>query len=421
MPLRLPLHHILDNPLLRTRPMTKTPELSRRDFLTATAVGFVACARSSQTLSRAQESQPDDALLYIGTYTEGTRSEGIYLIRMDRRSGKLRRVGSVDAGANPSFLTIHPNSRVLYAVNEVDTHNGKPTGAVSAFAIASNTGALTRLNEQRSEGGAPCFVSVDRSGRVVLVANYNGGSVALLPIQSDGALAPATKVVQHTGAGPNTERQAAAHAHCILADPSNRFALAADLGADRVFVYRLDLDDKSVRHVEGGDAVMRPGAGPRHIAYHPTLPLVFVANELDSTVATLRFDAERGALSLVDSHSTIPSGWSGTNYPADIHVAPSGRALYVSNRGHSSIAVFSVAESTGALTLDQVISTEGDWPRNFTLDPTGRWLLVANQRSDSVIVFARDPKTGRLTPTRERIALPSPVCLRFHGEWGHVN
>ena len=391
----------------------KTPLSSRRDFLAAAAVGLVACARGSHSLEARGESQPDNGLLYVGTYTEGTKSEGVYILRMDGRSGKLRRVGSVDTGANPSFLAIHPNGRVLYAVNEVDTHDGKPTGAVSAFAIASDTGALTRLNEQQSEGGSPCFVSVDRSGRVVLVANYNGGSVALLPIRADGALAPA-KVVQHKGAGPNTERQASAHAHCILADPSNRFALAADLGADRVFLYRLDLDDKSLRHIEGGDAVMRPGAGPRHIAYHPTLPLVFVANELDSTVATLRFDAERGALSLVDSHSTIPSGSSGTNYPADIHVAPSGRTLYLSNRGHNSIAVFSVAQSTGTLTLDQVVSTEGDWPRNFTLDPTGRWLLVANQRSDSVIVFARDQETGQLTPTRERIALPSPVCLRFH-------
>jgi 6-phosphogluconolactonase len=392
----------------------KPPELSRRDFLGTAAVGLVACARSSQSLVRGEESQQDDALLYVGTYTEGGRSDGIYLLRLDRRSGKLRRAGSVNAGANPSFLAIHPNGRVLYAVNEVETHNGRSTGAVSAFAIASDTGALTRLNEQPSEGGAPCFVSVDRSGRVVLVANYAGGSVALLPIQADGALAPATKVVQHTGSGPNAERQGSAHAHCIRADPSNRFALAADLGADRVFVYRLDLDGKSLRHVESGDAVMRSGAGPRHIAFHPTLPLVFVANELDSTVATLRFDAERGALSSLDIRSTIPPGWTGTNYPADIHVASSGRTLYVSNRGHNSIAVFSVAESTGALTLDQVVSTEGDWPRNFSLDPTGRWLLVANQRSDSVVVFARDQESGRLTPTPQRIALPSPVCLRFH-------
>src|SRR2546421_7842993 len=382
--------------------MTSARDLSRRDFLAASAIGLIG-------LARAAERPADSDLLYVGTYTESTRSEGIYLVRMDRRSGALRRVGSVAAGPNPSFLAIHPNRRVLYAVNELEK------GAVSSFAIAGDTGALTRLNEQPSEGGAPCFVSVDRSGRVALVANYAGGSIALLSIQPNGALDPAAQVVQHAGTGPNAERQAAPHAHCILADPSNRFVLAADLGADHVFVYRLDLDGTSLRHVEGGDAVMRPGAGPRHLAFHPTLPLVFVANELDSTVATLRFDAGRGTLSPLDARSTIPAGWTGTNYPADIHVASSGRTVYVSNRGHNSIAVFSVAESTGggALVLDQTISTEGDWPRNFSLDPTERWLLVANQRSDSVVVFGRDPGTGRLSATRQRIAIPSPVCLRF--------
>src|SRR5213592_3737489 len=347
------------------------------------------------------EARTDPDLLYVGTYTES-----IYLVRMDRRSGELLQVGAVKAGANPSFLSMYPNGRVLYAVNELE-----PTGAVSAFAIERATGALTRLNEQPSGGGAPCYVSVDRSGRAALVANYAGGSVALLPIEANGALAPAASVVHHTGKGPNAERQEAPHAHCILPDPSNRFALAADLGADRVFVYRLDLDGKSLRHIKEGDAGLRPGAGPRHIAFHPTLPLVFVANELDSTVATLRFDAARGALSLQGTLSTLPAGWTGTNYPADIHVEANGRTLYVSNRGHNSIAVFSVAETTGALALEQVVSTEGDWRRNFSLDPTGRWLLVANQRSGSVVVFARDQKTGRLTSTRQRIALPSPVCL----------
>jgi 6-phosphogluconolactonase len=348
------------------------------------------------------EAPTDPDLLYVGTYTES-----VYLVRMDRRSGELLRVGSVNAGANPSFLAIHPQGRVLYAVNELEH------GALRAFAIERATGTLTRLNEQPSRGAAPCFVSVDRTGRVALVANYDGCSVTLLPIDPDGALAPAAQVVQHAGKGPNAERQEAPHAHCILPDPSNRFALAADLGADRVFVYRLDVDGKSLRHVEGGDAVMQPGAGPRHIAFHPTLPLVFVANELDSTVVTLRFDANRGALAALDRRSTLPTDWTGTNYPADIHVGSGGRTLYVSNRGHNSIAVFSVAESTGALALDQVVPTDGDWPRNFSLDPSGRWLLVANQRSDSVVVFACDPENGRLTPTRQRIAIPSPVCLRF--------
>jgi 6-phosphogluconolactonase len=292
---------------------------------------------------------------------------------------------------------------VLYAVNELDN------GAVSAFTIDAATGALTRLNAQPSEGGAPCYVSVDRTGRAALIANYAGGNVALLPIEANGALAPA-HVVQHTGTGPNAERQEAPHAHCILPDPSNRFALAADLGADRVFVYSLDLAGKALGRV--GDAVMRPGAGPRHLTFHPSLPLVFVANELDSTVATLRFDSARGTLSPQSTSSTLPAGWTGTNYPADIHVAANGRTLYVSNRGHNSIAVFSIA-TDGALALEQVISTAGDWPRNFSLDPSGRWLLVANQRSDSVIVFARAADTGRLTLTQQRISVPTPVCLRF--------
>src|SRR5437667_1314038 len=408
--------------------MINPREPSRRDFIAASAIGLIGLARGSDNSTLRDDVRKDDDLIYVGTYTEGTRSEGIYLVRVDRRSGKLQRVGSVDAGANPSFLAIHPNGRVLYAVNELEKYQGRPTGAVSAFAIAGDTGACTRRNGQPSGGGAPCYVSVDRSGRVVLVANYVGGSIAVLPVQANGSLTRATDVVHHTGKGPNAERQEAPHAHCILPHPSNRFALAADLGVDRVYVYRLDLDGKgrvegsgkreagsgkSLRHVEGGDAVMRPGAGPRHIAFHPTLPLVFVANELDSTVATLRFDAERGALSPLDTHSTVPAGWTGTNYPADIHVASTGRTLYVSNRGHNSIAVFSLAESTGALALAQVVSTEGDWPRNFSLDPTGRWLLVANQRSDSVVVFGCDPDNGRLTPTRQRIAIPSPVCLQF--------
>ena len=381
-------------------------EPTRREFLALSAAGLVE-------LAWRKKPQPDREMLYVGTYTESGRTDGVYLVHMDRRSGAMRQVNAMNVGANPSFLAIHPNGRVLYAVNELEKYNEKPSGAVSAFAIAGETGALTRLNEQPSEGGAPCYVSVDRSGRVALVANYAGGNISLLPIQADGSLAPPSQTIQHTGAGPNTARQAAPHAHCIIPDPSNRFVLVADLGVDRVFVYRLDLDGKSLRHIEGGDAIMRPGAGPRHIAFHPTLPMVFVANELDSTVSTLRFDAERGALSSVATHSTVPAGWTGTNYPADIHFAPNGRTLYVSNRGHNSIAVFSVAKARGVLALEQVIPTDGDWPRNFSLDPTGRWLLVANQRSGSVVVFARDQENGRLTPTQQRIAIPSPVCLRF--------
>src|SRR6266851_1876364 len=238
--------------------MTKSRELSRREFLAASAIGVVGLSAE----------KPEHDLLYVGTYTEEKRTDGIYLVRMDRRSGRLRQVGAVNAGANPSFLAIHPNGRSLYAVNELEKYNGKASGAVSAFAIASD-GALTRRNEQASEGGAPCYVSVDRSGRLVLVANYVGGNVAVLPIQNDGSLAPVAHVDQHNGKGPNAERQEAPHAHCIVPDALNRFALAADLGVDRVFVYRVDVEKKTLHHQESGDAVMKPGAGPRHIAFHP--------------------------------------------------------------------------------------------------------------------------------------------------------
>ena len=215
--------------------MTNARSQSRRDFLSASALGLVGLACGAKNLASREELQLDDELLYVGTYTDDGKSQGIYLVRMDRRSGQLRLVGFVNAGPNPSFLAIHPNGRALYAVNEGEK------GAVTAFSIADD-GALTRLGSQPSQDAGPCYVSVDRSGRVVLVANYDGGSVAMLPVQTNGALAATTSLIKHTGSGPNAERQKEPHAHCIIADPSNRFALSADLGADRVFVYRLDLD-----------------------------------------------------------------------------------------------------------------------------------------------------------------------------------
>lgn len=347
----------------------------------------------------------DTPLIYVGTYTEGHATEGIYLVRMDPRTGALRRVGSVNAGENPSFLALHPNGRMLYAVNE--TANGMVTG----FAIGPGTGALTRVSAKPSGGDAPCYVSVHPSGRAVLVANYDSGTVALLKTDADGGLANAGTVDVHHGSGPRPEQQSA-HAHCILPDPSGRYALAADLGADRVFVYQLHLEDGSLQHLESGDAVMRPGAGPRHLALHPTMSLVYVASELDSTLSTLRWDRDRATLTPVDTRSTLPADWTGDNAVADVHVSASGRHVYVSNRGHNSIAVFSLAAS-GTPTLDQVVPCGGDWPRNFALDPSGRCLLVANQHSNSIVVFARDETSGRLTLTGQTLALPSPVCLRF--------
>ena len=386
---------------------------SRREFLGTTALGLLGITRFSRFANLPNERE----LLYVGSYTDAKRAEGVALVQFDTTSGALQLVRVVDAGPNPSFLAIHPHGRVLYAANEVADRAGQRAGGVSAFSIASD-GALGRLGDQSSQGAGPCYVSVDRSGRAVLVANYDGGSVALLPIGSGGELAPATSVDQHRGHGPDAERQEAAHAHCIVADPSNGFALAADLGLDRVMLYRLDAAAGLLQRVEAGDARLSPGAGPRHIAFHPQQPLVYVVGELDSSVTTLRFDTQAGRLTTIDARSSLPAGWSGKSYAADIHVGSSGDVLYVSNRGHDSIAVFSIAATSGALSLEQTIATGGAWPRNFTLDPTGRWLLVANQNSGSIVVLSRDPRSGRLSPTAQRLEIASPVCLRFRAHAG---
>lgn len=386
-------------------------DLTRRELIVAAAAGLVGIGVRGRP-SRRDEWSHEDQLLYVGTYTESGRTDGIFLVLMDPRTGALRQVGAVDAGANPSFLAIHPNGRWMYAVNERDD------GGVRALSIDQHSGALTRINEQPSRGGAPCYVSVDRGGRVAFVANYGTGSIALLPIGKAGALAPAASVHQQRGTGPVSDRQDGPHAHCILTDRSNRFALATDLGADRVFVYRLDVRGGSLEHREANDARLPRGSGPRHLALHPRLPLVFVSNELSSTVTTMHFDATRGALTVLDTRATVPAGWTGANYPADIHVAPSGRTLYVSNRGHDSIAVFSIAPRTGAMEWRQAVATGGDWPRNFSLDPSGRWLLVANQRSGTVTVLSRDPASGRLAPTSRQLAIASPACVRFRARPG---
>lgn len=358
-------------------------------------------------------------LLYIGSYTGGGPGEGVHLARLDPKTGELRHVASFDAGVNPSFLALHPDGRTLYAANETEEHDGAATGAVTALAIAPGTGTLTRRVQHPSEGGAPCHLATDREGSVLFVANYAGGTLALLPIATDGSLAPAVHVERHSGSGPDPERQSAPHPHCTAIDPSNRFAIVTDLGTDRVHVHEIGAASASLRQCADAGFRSRPGAGPRHVVFHPTLPLAYVVNELDSTVTTLSFDRETGRLAAGANDSTLDAPWSGTNQPAGIHVAPDGGSLYVSNRGHDSIAVFTIEDRTGALALEQVVSCGGRWPRDFALDRTGRWLLVANQRSGSVTVLARDGRTGRLTPTPRHLAVPDPACILFPAPQEH--
>jgi len=348
--------------------------------------------------------------VYFGTYTD-TTSKGIYMGMFDVAEGRLSGIELAAPAARPSFLAIHPRRPLLYAVGETANFQGKKTGVVRAFAIEAS-GKLRLLNEQPSGGAGPCHVSVEPGGRCVLVANYSGGSVACLPIEEGGRLAPPSSVIQHRGSGPNRQRQEGPHAHSINVDPTGRFALAPDLGCDKVFVYRLEAAAGRLIPHDPPAVDLAPGAGPRHLDFHPNGQFAYVINELNSTVTTLAYDAAAGRLKVVASVSTLPADFSGPNTTADVHVHPSGKFLYGSNRGHDSIAIFAIG-ADGTLRPLGHQPTRGKTPRNFALDLTGQYLLAANQDSDTVAVFRIDIQTGLLRPVGEPVAVPRPVCIRL--------
>ncbi len=348
--------------------------------------------------------------VYFGTYTKG-KSKGIYRALFDAATGKLAEPELAAETKNPSFLAIHPSRKFLYTVGEV---LGKRGGVVSAFAIEPS-GKLTLMNQQSTIGGGPCYVGVDNTGKNALVANYGGGSVAVFPIGTDGTLGEATAFVQHTTSRIDPLPQKVAHAHSIFLDAENRFAFAPDLGLDKVMIYKFDADKGALTPNVPPFTAVAPGSGPRHFAFHPNGRFAYVINEIACTVTVFRYDAERGALSEVQTIATLPAGESvRAGYStAEVRVHSSGRFLYGSNRGHNSIAVFAIDGESGKLTLIQHEPTQGKTPRNFNLDPAGRWLLVAHQNSDSVVVFRVDPATGKLTPTGQSIEIGSPVCVKF--------
>jgi 6-phosphogluconolactonase len=354
----------------------------------------------------------DKLWVYVGTYTN-KGSKGIYRLELDLASGKLSEPELAGATANPSFLAIHPTGRFLYAVGEYGSFGGKKTGGVSAFALDGKTGKLTLLNQRPSGGAGPCHIVVDKPGKNVLVANYGGGSAAALPIQTDGKLAVPSSIVQHKGSSVNKQRQEAPHAHCARFDPANRFAFIVDLGLDKVMIYRFDGSDGTLTANDPPAGEVKPGAGPRHFTFHPKGRFAYVINELDSTVTAFTYDAEKGTLTSLQTVTTLPEGAKATNYPAEIVVHPSGKFLYGSNRGHDSIAIFTLDSQTGKLTAAGHQAEGIKTPRNFNIDPTGRYLIVANQGSDSLIVFAIDQESGALRPTGSRVTVPTPVCVQF--------
>jgi 6-phosphogluconolactonase len=353
-----------------------------------------------------------ELLVYVGTYTTG-KSEGIYLYRLNLTSGELKHVATTRGVVNPSFLALAPSRRYLYAVNEVQEFAGKKSGAVSAFAVDQRTGELRLLNQQPSLGADPCYVDVDAGGRFVLIANYTGGNVTVFPIEHDGSLGQTTDFKQYRGSSANHERQEGPHAHCIVLDPANRFAYSCDLGADKIMIFRFDARNGKLLPNEQPWVQVKPGTGPRHLAFHPRGKYVFVLNELQSTVTAFMRDPEKGSLKELQTLTTLPQDFTGTNTSADIHVSPDGRFLYCSNRGHDSLAIFQIDPRNGALTSVGNESTRGMTPRNFAIDPSGAFLLVANQKSDNIVSFRIEYITGRLSPTGHTVEVPSPVCLKF--------
>jgi 6-phosphogluconolactonase len=371
---------------------------------------LLGCALVSPSV---QAADPASLRLYIGTYT-GPKSKGVYTSTLDLATGKLSTAELAVELKNPSFLAVHPQDpTLLYAVSEVDDAQGKPSGGVAALKRDPATNRLTVLNAELSGGAGPCHLNVDATGRHVLVANYGGGSVAALPIVAGGKLGPATSVIAHQGNSVNPQRQKEPHAHSINLDPANRFAFAADLGLDQVLVYAFDPQAGTLARHEPPFAKVTPGAGPRHFAFRPDGKFAYVINELGNTITVFEYAADKGVLKVVQDISTLPAGHTEPSYTAEVVVHPSGKFVYGSNRGHDSIAMFTVDPATGLLTAQGQEPTRGKAPRNFVVDPTGRWLLAENQGSDTIYVFAIDQATGRLKETGSPLSVPTPVCVRF--------
>jgi 6-phosphogluconolactonase len=367
---------------------------------------------ASLALAFSLQAAPRDITVYFGTYTRG-ESKGIYSAQLNPDTGALTALELAAPAVNPSFLALHPGGRFLYAANEVPEFNGEKSGSVSAFAIDPATRKLSPLNQQSSRGAGPCHLVVDKDGRHVLVANYSGGTVAVLPIGKDGRLAPASAFIQHTGSSVNPRRQKEPHAHSINLDPANRFAFAADLGVDKVFSYRFDSRRGALAPNDPPHVALAPGSGPRHFAFRPDGRFAYVINELLSTITAFSYDARRGTLMEIQTVPTLPAGFTGNSTTAEVVVHPGGKFVYGSNRGHDSITVFAADRRTGKLTFVEHEPTQGKTPRNFAIAPGGRFLLAANQASDSVAVFGIDQATGALTPTGHSLNVPMPVCVRF--------
>ena len=364
-----------------------------------------------------------ERLVFIGTYTEpilfGTgevfrgKGEGIYVCSFDPATGSMEQCALVEDVPNPSYLTFDPSRRFLYAVNELKEFEGTPSGAVSAFAVDPDSGRLRFLNRKSSHGTDPCHLTVDPTGKYVLVANFAGGSVCVLPIWEDGSLGDATDVIQHEGSSVDPVRQSGPHAHAVALDDTGRYAFVPDLGIDKLMVYKFDPQRGKLKPHQEPWVEVAAGAGPRQLVLHPKGRIAYLINELNSTVSVFRYDAGKGTFREIQTVSTLPEDFKGSSTCAEVQIAPSGKFLYGSNRGHDSIVSFAIDQMDGSLTYIGHQSTQGKTPRHFVVDPAGDFLMVANQDTNNVVTFKLDPASGELNPTGDSVDVPTPVCVKF--------
>ena len=352
-------------------------------------------------------------LVYVGTYTKD-KSKGIYAYHFDAATGDLKELGLAAAVDNPSFVTIHPNGKNLYAVSESSSVAEKRSGFVTAFTIDKVSGKLTKLNDVPSGGGGPCHLVVDKTGKTLLVANYGTGSVASFPINTDGSLKPAASIDQHKGSSVDKQRQGGPHAHSVNLSKDNRFLVVGDLGLDQVMVYKLDAANSTITANDPPFTKVAPGSGPRHFNFHPSGKYGYVINEMALTVTAFQWEAKKGVLKEIQTISTLPADADRKGAStAEVLVHPSGKWLYGSNRGHNTIALFNINQADGKLTAVDHTSSQGKIPRNFRIDPTGNYLFAGNQNTDNMVLFRIDQANGKLTPMGKQVEVGAPVSIRF--------
>ncbi len=350
-------------------------------------------------------------MIYVGTFDE-RNSQGIYVFEFNRDAVGFRLIQTVPEQKSPSFLEIHPTGRFLYAVNRSPIITGKEWGTVSAFSIDSITGSVSLINERSSYGRGPCHIGFDKKGRFAFVSNYNDGSLVVYAVNDNGSVSDSLQLIQHHGKGINPERQESPHVHSAVISPDNRFLYVADLGIDKVMIYELNAGTGLLKPAVIPFAEVGPGSGPRHFEIHPNGRTAYLAEELGSTTCVFSRDTVNGSLTELQRISTIPAGFTDQNTNADIHTDPGGKFLYVSNRGHNSLAIYTIHED-GLISVIGYQSTLGDRPRNFLIDQTGHLLFVANRNSDNIKVFKINRGSGMLDDTGVTLMAPGAVCIKM--------